>query len=797
MYKLLLVITLAFFAGQTSAQSKLSVLVLDSASNFPVDGATVKVLNLSDSAKLNEYAANKTGVATVIIQNWPVTLFVTHLGYLSKRVKISLEEKDKSIIVKLGKSSMLLNDVNIVSTRSPISITPEGYQYTLDDNLRNINVNASQILKTLPGIIPGQNGELKVMDKNVAIWIDGKPSNLSGEELNQYLVSLNLNDVKEFKVLANPSAEYSASGGAIIDVILKRQVLDGVLFRVDGGVGTHDKYNLGMNVDFKSKKYTGKYTLNYNHNNIYERSEYNQTNFNSTERYYDFTSRTEDSPVSNVNFSLDNYYALNASNTIGLVLKYNNFRTDITTATSELNISDQNEVSIEKQLSVRTDDAESKVYYANLNYRGKLNKKGTTIEAELFYWRRNALSDYNFIQNIESDVFSRTGIANNTDQDQSLKGLNVKLIHPISKAMSMTIGGQTSFFSIDGNFDNSNFNMLTGNYQFNPGNSFILDYSENLFSGYVNFSGSYKKIRYSAGLRAEKNDITLSTAQLVQNSTNKNNNFGLYPNIGFVYSINKKNLLTLAYNRKIWRVSYSQLNPVNTSSDPTNLSQGNPNLSPSKADTYTLGYNLATKRPIMITFSYMHETNPYMWITLPGAQAATYVTTPRNFNYSDYLTLGLYNKQPITNKMSVSINVSTSLTYLNLENLSLPNPDPYLSAKATLTANYSFWKNASVQLFGNFKTRSISAFGSMGNYQYLDFAFSKKISKKLNANLTVTDFLNVNKFTYRNASNFLTNSGFNKRETRIARISLSYSFGKVKENRIDEYNPFEDTRTQN
>ncbi|MES2653914.1 MAG: outer membrane beta-barrel protein, partial [Bacteroidota bacterium] len=142
----------------------------------------------------------------------------------------------------------------------------------------------------------------------------------------------------------------------------------------------------------------------------------------------------------------------------------------------------------------------------------------------------------------------------------------------------------------------------------------------------------------------------------------------------------------------------------------------------------------------------------------------------------------MYNKQPITKQLALSLNVSTSISFLNLENLGLPNPDSYVNAKATLTANYNFWKNAGIQLFGNFKTRSISAFGSMGNYQYIDFAFSKRISSKLSANLTITGIFNLNEFTYKNSSTFLINSGFNKRETRIGKIS--YSFGKVKENKV-------------
>lgn len=797
MRKLILLFILSLFISESFGQIKFGLLVIDSLTNLPIGGATIEVFGTSETLKSSSFITDKTGFLAVNVKDPVRSFLVTYVGYQTKEIAFNTKILNVLTTIKLEKSLISLKEVTISGVRSPVSITAEGYNYTLDDKLRDLNVNATSILKTLPGVIPNQNGELKIMDKNVAIWIDGKPSNLSGEELNQYLTSLNLNDVKEFKVLTNPSSEYSATGGAIIDISLKKQVFDGLLYRIDGAIGTHDKYNSGLSIDYKSKKYTGKYSVNYNHNNLFDRSEYSQTNLGSNKTFYNFLSRTNENPTSNLNLSLNNYYAFNEAHTIGLVLKYNRFDSDPSVANSTLRISDINNTTIENRISSRIDESTSNVYYSNLNYRGRLSKKGTYLDAELFYWNRDALSNFNFIQKLESSVLSKEGTSNDAKQNMSLKGFNLKLTHPISKAISMTAGGQFSSFLIAGQFDNKIYNENTENFDYDDNSSFLLDYTEHLYSGFFNFSGTYKKIRYSVGLRAEENVIKLITDQSIQNTFNRNRNFGLYPNLGVVYSLSKIKLFTFAYNRKIWRVSYSQLNPINTSSDPTNINQGNPDLTPSKADTYTLGFNIITKRPIMLSLAFMHETNPYMWITLPGTEAGSFVTKPRNFNYTDYLTFSLYNKQPITKQLSLSLNVSTSISFLNLENLGLPNPDSYVNVKATLTANYNFWKNAGIQLFGNFKTRSISAFGSMGNYQYIDFAFSKRISSKLSANLTITDIFNLNEFTYKNSSPFLINSGFNKRETRIGKISFSYSFGKTKENKVNEYDPYADSRTQN
>jgi hypothetical protein len=49
---------------------------------------------------------------------------------------------------------------------------------------------------------------------NLQIMIDGKPSVLTGEELKQYLKTLDGANIKAVEIIANPSAKYDAAGSA-------------------------------------------------------------------------------------------------------------------------------------------------------------------------------------------------------------------------------------------------------------------------------------------------------------------------------------------------------------------------------------------------------------------------------------------------------------------------------------------------------------------------------------------------------------------------------------------------------
>ena len=54
--------------------------------------------------------------------------------------------------------------------------------------------------------LAGKNG--------VSIYIDGKPSPLSGSDLTNYLKSLQSSQMESIEIITNPSAKYDAAGNA-------------------------------------------------------------------------------------------------------------------------------------------------------------------------------------------------------------------------------------------------------------------------------------------------------------------------------------------------------------------------------------------------------------------------------------------------------------------------------------------------------------------------------------------------------------------------------------------------------
>src|SRR5690606_10774453 len=84
--------------------------------------------------------------------------------------------------------------------------------------------DAMDVLEKSPGIVVDQNGTITFKGKSgVAVFIDDKPTYLSGAELEAYLKSLPAATLNQIELMTNPPAKYDAAGTAgVINIVTKR-----------------------------------------------------------------------------------------------------------------------------------------------------------------------------------------------------------------------------------------------------------------------------------------------------------------------------------------------------------------------------------------------------------------------------------------------------------------------------------------------------------------------------------------------------------------------------------------------
>ncbi|MEI9809981.1 MAG: hypothetical protein WDO16_20105 [Bacteroidota bacterium] len=96
-------------------------------------------------------------------------------------------------------------------------------------------------MRKAPGVTIDKDDNISLAGKNgVQIFIDGKPSPLSGADLAAYLKSLQSAQIEAIELITNPSAKYEAAGNAgIINIKLKKNKAFGTNGSVNAG------YNIG------------------------------------------------------------------------------------------------------------------------------------------------------------------------------------------------------------------------------------------------------------------------------------------------------------------------------------------------------------------------------------------------------------------------------------------------------------------------------------------------------------------------------------------------------------------------
>ena len=98
--------------------------------------------------------------------------------------------------------------------------------------------NGNDILRRSPGVRIDKDGNITVNGKRVEIWIDGKPSYLSGQQLKAMLDGTDGNTIEKIEIISNPSAKYDASGqGGIINTKTKRNMMKGLNGMLSAGYG--------------------------------------------------------------------------------------------------------------------------------------------------------------------------------------------------------------------------------------------------------------------------------------------------------------------------------------------------------------------------------------------------------------------------------------------------------------------------------------------------------------------------------------------------------------------------------
>ncbi|MGN8059146.1 outer membrane beta-barrel protein [Pedobacter sp. 22163] len=780
-------IALTFAQAQTP-QSRIYGRVLD-ADGKNIEFATAALLK--DSVLVKTTFTEKDGLFSFDkISYGKYLIKVSVVGSPIYQTDTLVLTADRAVInladIKIKAGATNLKDVNISGQKAFVERKIDRTVVNVDALISNAGTTAMDVLSKSPGVNVDQNGVISLKGKSgVAIFIDDKPTYLSGADLDNYLRSLPSSSLDQIELMTNPPARYDAAGnGGVINIKTKKTKIAGF----NGGInlslnqGKLSRSNNSFNFNYRKDKINVFGNLSYNLNNSFTDLDLNRKYKNddgSAKSYFNQNSYfRRHGNTFNLKTGLD-YYASDRT-TWGVVLTgMNRISKQVNNNTSNLS-----NASMQLDSVIRAENIDQIKYQnagVNLNYRHKFKQAGRelTFDADyLLYRNQTDQTYYNFSYLPSGALKYQDILTGNLPSNIDIYTAKADYSHPLENKWKLDAGVKTAYTKTDNIADY--FNTANGktNADYEKSNHFL--YEENINAVYLNMSREGKRFSLQAGLRYEN---TVSNGHQLGNLIKPDSSFkrtynSLFPTLYFSYKLDTtgNNQLGLNYGRRIDRPYYQDLNPFFSPLDKFTYYVGNPFLKPSFTQSIELSHTYKSK--ITTTFGYSwvrDEVNETIEI-LNG----TYYSRPANVGKTRVANVSVNAEIDLTKwvKLNAYVEYAKIVSKTDFYTGFLVTNGSYLRANPNLQFKISPTWNAEVNMRYQSKLSNVQFL--LGEVHEFGAAVQKKLSAKSTLKLTANDIFRTR--IYNGIINNLANTEanwVNRQDSRSVVVSYSYRFGKA------------------
>lgn len=760
------------------AQSSIQGKIVDE-ENQPIEAVVISLINAADKKFIKAALSNDKGLFSLEkIKNGKYQIKITSLGLKEVIRDLNLTSSTDLGTIQMVAASEELDEVVIKTEKPMVQVLADKTVFNVQNTINAAGDSGFDLLRKAPGIIVDNNDNVIVEGKTgVLFYIDGKPSVLRGQDLTNFLKTLQSSDIESIEIITQPSSKYDAEGNAgIVNIVLKRDKSLGVNGTLGSGFtyGDFARYNNSVSFNNRNKKTSFYGTFSNRVGNSF-----NFINLFRTQSNTVFDSRTETQSYNNSNnarFGFD--YYVNKKSTFGIIVSgnFNNGNSDSDSRTPITPLGNTNP----DQVLVAGSNTERDVsnLYGNINYKYK-DKKGYSLNVDLDYGRytsdRTNLQPNTYFDGTETVVLSEIINFMITPITINLVTSKIDYEQNLWKG-KLGLGVKYSNINTENQFDF--FNRVGGNDIIDLDRTNNFEYDEQVNAAYINYQRKFKKLSIQAGLRVEQtsSDGVLSSTQVNTDNRVKRNYTDLFPSGGLTYQANQKNSLALIYSRRIQRPNYQSLNPFEYRINELSAQKGNPFLQPQYTDnirfSHTYKYTLTTS----ISYSFIRDfsaqitepigTDQNILIARNVANQKVVnlgVSYPTKFNkwWSVYVSVNAYRSMfEATNEDFNAISRNTLSLYAQ-NTFKLPNK---------WRAEVSGWYSSPSIWGGTYETRSLGS---------LNLAVQKKLfNDKMTLRLAVNDVLYTSPWQGNTRFGDLTINGDGGNDSRQFRVNLTYNFGR-------------------
>ncbi len=680
--------------------------------------------------------------------------------------------------------------------------------------------NGNDILRRSPGVRIDKDGNITVNGKGVEIWIDGKPSYLSGQQLKAMLDGTDGNTIEKIEIISNPSAKYDASGqGGIINIKTKRNMmkgLNGMLSASYGGMYFGDVKRwlstemVSLNLNYRGEKtYTfGQLTQVFAQNDIdietYRKTpsleNYSRSGYNTNFQYY--------------MMKVGNDWYIDSVNTFGFILNVPYMRIDQSTVDGRNDAYTVTGGDTARSVSSTSTRMSAPQHTANLNYTHTFN---SALERELTVnidynryntsMRNQQQTNYIGVKTLGLDINSRQVVDIYSGKlDFQTKFWQTGMIEAgVKYALSSTNNRMTTD------------SVLNGDIRPTAESDFL--YREHVAAAYITAGKQFgEHWSVKLGLRGE---YTYSHGDWASaDSVTNRSYFNPFPTAYVGYTskplgkLQQPISVSASYTRRIKRPNYYMLNPFVIYIDAYSYQVGNTELMPEFNNDVELHFSWT--QYLNVTFNFAHTQNMFsqrMFILPSGmgeykwTNFGTCTTHGGNLSLTELPLVPKYMTLPDGTRMMQGawLALTVNAGWLHFINKSYEkkadgspvyeNRNHYGYVSGTLSAYLP--KDWTLTLDGNWSSPMTTGYERQEQFYYMNFGVRKMYMKKgLIFNLNVQDLLRSCVFSSEDLGQQAGNISWAKNTVRQQRVtfSLTWMFGQYQQHKnrkvgnLDELN---------
>ncbi|MBC2845829.1 outer membrane beta-barrel family protein [Winogradskyella flava] len=771
---------LLFTFGSALAQNTITGKIVTE-NQQPIPAAIISLLDAETNTFVKGELSNDAGdFRFKNIDDGSYVILITSLGlkdFTSEAFTLNNSKKTFVTIVMVDDSDEL-DEVTVVAEKPIIEVRADKTVFNVANTVNAIGDSGFELLRKAPGIIIDNSDTIIVEGKaGVLFYIDDRPSVLRGQDLVNFLKTLQAADIEAIEIITQPSSRFDAEGNAgIINIKLKRDKSLGTNGTVASSLTFGDFARTSNSLSFNNRN--KKTSIYGTYSNFFGKST-SFINLNRTQNGNNFNAKTEsvfDANRNNIRLGFD-YYA-NKKSTFGIIVNgnFNNSNSESDSRTP-ITLSDMNSPS---EVLVASSDSRNRTsnLFTNINYRFK-DTLGHSLNIDLDYGKydseRENLQPNRYFNGDETQVLSENIVFFDTPIDISIISGQIDYEQNFLKG-TLSLGAKYAKVKTQNSFDAYDKTNGTNNLDESQSNDFA--YDEQISAAYFNYSRKFNKFNLQFGLRMENtvSDGILTSLLGDQDNRVKRNYTNWFPSGGLTYQVNQKNSLALIYSKRIQRPNYQSLNPFQYRIDELSFRQGNPFLQPQYTDNIKLSHTYNYRLTTSLSYSFISDF--FAQVTEAVGDDQNFIIQ-RNVANQKILNLGVSYPTKFNDwwRIYLSVNAYRSIyEATNPDFVSTQQNTLSLYAQNTfklpknITFEVSGWYSSPSVWGGTYETRSLGS---------LNLAFQKRfLDDKLTARLGFNDILFTSPWqgTTRFGDLFIDGNGGN--DSRQIRFNLTYNFGR-------------------